>query len=114
MDNRKTREKKRNHDDGQANKCSPRPKKSMRKITLVRPKTCINCYRCEGIKRALGRLKAEFPDIEIEEIDALSEEGIKLVRENQITYTPGVFLNGKFIGMGEMKESDLRPKLAEK
>jgi len=85
----------------------------MRKITLVRPKTCINCYRCEGIKRALGRLKSEYPDIEIEELDAMTPAGQKLVEENHITYTPGLFLNGQFIGMGELKETEIRAKIAE-
>lgn len=82
------------------------------KVTLVRPPTCINCYRCEGIKRALGRMKNEYPDLEVEEMDALSEEGRKLVAEHQITATPGVFVDGRFIGMGEMTEAELRQKIA--
>jgi len=47
-------------------------------------------------------LKAEIPELRLEEVEYSSESGAKLAIENGIAYPPAVFLDGKLIGKGKI------------
>jgi len=71
----------------------------MAQVLLLTSEGCTPCLR---VKRVLKGLQAEFPDISIEEIEFTSAAGAKLAIENNITYPPAVFLEGKLIGKGKI------------
>lgn len=64
--------------------------------------TSEGCTPCLRVKRILKQLQAESPDISIEEVEYTSTAGAKLAIENNITYPPAVFVDGKLIGKGKI------------
>lgn len=66
------------------------------------------CLPCLRIKRILGELKAELPDIDVSEVDFTSEEGITLAVRNSILYPPAVFINKSLFAKGKIMEEPLK------
>jgi glutaredoxin len=64
--------------------------------------TSEGCTPCLRVKRIVNELQAEFPDISIQEVEFTSAAGGELAIENNITYPPAVFLDGKLIGKGKI------------
>ncbi len=71
----------------------------MPRLLLLTSEGCTPCLR---VKRILNELRAESPDISIEEIEFTSAVGSKLAIENNILYPPAIFLNGKLIAKGKI------------
>ena len=63
---------------------------------------------CKYVKRVLGDLQLEIPEITVEEVDFGSEEGMKLAVQNQILYPPAVFFEGRLLVKGKIRENDLK------
>ena len=82
----------------------------MIKITLIRPD---GCGHCVAVKKIIEKLKADYPEITLEEIDMLSPEGMALVQKHHILSSPGILVNDEFFSMGGAKETELRNKLEE-
>lgn len=80
----------------------------MIQLTLIRPDDCDTCV---DVKELLEGLKKDYPDIQVEEIDAASEKGQQLIIEHGIMQSPGILANGKFLTMGKVTEKELRKKL---
>ena len=64
--------------------------------------TSDGCTPCLRVKRILNEVRAEFPNISIEEIDYASNMGSKLAIENNIAFAPAVFLDGKLLAKGKI------------
>lgn len=64
--------------------------------------TSLGCTPCVRVKRILTELQSEFPGISIEEVQLTSPEGSKLAIENNVTYPPAVFIDGKLIAKGKI------------
>lgn len=82
----------------------------MIKVSLVRPAGCVHCGQ---VKNTLEKLKKDYPDLEIEDIDMITPEGQKIVQENLILASPGILINGKFFASGGASEEQLRKKFEE-
>lgn len=82
----------------------------MIKVTLIRP---AGCAHCEEAKNALEKLKADYPDLVIEEIEATSPEGQDLIIKHGILSSPGILINDKFFAMGGATEKQFRKKIEE-
>ncbi len=81
----------------------------MIKVTLIRPEGCAHCV---AVKEVLNKLKEEFPDITVEEIDMVSPEGQALVQKHGIMASPGILVNDEFFGFGGATEEQFREKFA--
>lgn len=69
------------------------------------------CVHCEKARKLLQReIKNKFPEVEIENIDMFSNEGMKLIQRHGIMFSPGVIINGELFSTGEVD----RDKLIEK
>jgi thiol-disulfide isomerase/thioredoxin len=74
-------------------------------VVMVTKEGCLPCLR---IKRILGELKAELPELGVREVDFTSEEGIALAVKNSILYPPAVLINGCVLAKGKIMEEPLK------
>lgn len=82
----------------------------MIKVTLIRPSGCQHCVQVKG---TLEKLKAGYPDLTIEEVEATTPEGQALIMKYGILLSPGILVNDEFFAMGGATESQLREKFEE-
>lgn len=74
-------------------------------VEMVTMEGCLPCLR---IKRILGELKVELPEIQVREVDFSSEEGFALAVKNNILYPPAVLINGTLLAKGKIMEEPLK------
>lgn len=79
----------------------------MIKVTLI---TSYGCMHCMAVKKILEKLKSEYSDLRVEEIDAVSPEGQELIKKHQILSSPGILINDQFFAMGGTTEAQLKTK----
>lgn len=77
-------------------------------VVKIRVVTKEGCLPCKYVKRVLGELHLEIPEMTIEEVDFGSEEGMELAVQNQILYPPAVFLEGRLLMKGKIRENELK------
>ena len=74
-------------------------------VSVISKEGCLPCLR---IKRIVGELKVELPEISVREVDFGSEEGLALSVKNTILYPPAVFINGALFAKGKIFEEPLK------
>lgn len=82
----------------------------MIKVTLIRPAGCQHCVQVKG---TLEKLKSDYPDLIIEEVEATTPEGQALIQKHGILSSPGILINDEFFAMGGSTEAQLREKFEE-
>lgn len=82
----------------------------MIKVTLIRPS---GCQHCVAVKGTLEKMKKNYPDFMIEEIEATTLEGQALIQKHGILSSPGILINDEFFAMGGATEQQLRTKFNE-
>lgn len=82
----------------------------MIKITLIHPPGCAHCV---AVKTILEKMKTDYPELVIEEIDMITEEGQKLVQKFGILSSPGILINKEFFAFGGATEDQFRKKFDE-
>jgi len=66
------------------------------------------CSHCASAKKILEEdIKPNFPDVEIEYIDMLSDEGQKMVQEYDVMSSPGIIVNGELFSVGGLNKDKL-------
>ena len=74
-------------------------------VAVISKEGCLPCLR---VKRILGELKAELPEINVREVDFASEEGVALSVKNSVLYPPAVIINGFLFAKGKVMEEPLK------
>ena len=70
------------------------------------------CSHCAAAKEVLeNEIKPQFPDIEIEYIDMMTEQGQKMVQDYGIMSSPGIIVNGELFSMGGIDKDKLIKKI---
>lgn len=82
----------------------------MIKITLIRPSGCQHCVQVKG---TLEKLKSDYPDLTLEEVEATTPEGQALIVKYGILSSPGILVNNEFFSMGGATEKQLREKFED-
>lgn len=83
----------------------------MKKIKIQEVST-VSCSSCAAAKEILENdIKPAFPDIEIEYIDMLSEEGQKMVQKYSIMSSPGIIINNELFSVGGLDKEKLIEKI---
>ncbi|MBI5742618.1 MAG: thioredoxin family protein [Candidatus Niyogibacteria bacterium] len=82
----------------------------MIKVTLIHPKGCAHCV---AVKIALEKIKADYPDLVVEEIDMITPEGRALIKKYGILSSPGILVNDEFFAFGGATEEQFRKKFDE-
>lgn len=78
----------------------------MIKVTIITTQGCAHCIEA---KKTLNQLKKDY-DLTIQEIDATSSEGQKLIQKHKILSSPGILINDQFFAMGGATEGQFRKK----
>ena len=73
--------------------------------------TTPGCSHCAKTKEILKKIKPDFPNLKVKEVDLTKhpEEVVKY----RIMATPGIIINGKLEFSGGVTEEQLRKKLKE-
>lgn len=83
----------------------------MNKVKIQEVSTA-NCSSCEFARKILEEeIKPEFPEVEIEYIDMLSDKGQKMVVEYGIMSSPGIIVNGELFSSGGLDADKLIKKI---
>ena len=70
------------------------------------------CSSCAAAKELLeNEIKPNFPDVEVEYIDMLTEQGQKMVQECGIMASPGIIVNGELFSVGGLDKDKLIEKI---
>lgn len=75
--------------------------------------TAPGCSHCAQAKAVLEKVKKDYPDLQVKEIDMTTPEGQEMVTKYQIMSSPGVVINGELFSTGGLDEKKLREKLEE-
>lgn len=74
--------------------------------------TTPGCIHCAAAKKILEEeIKPQFPDVEIEYIDMLTERGQKMVQDYGIMSSPGIIVNGELFSVGGLDKDKLIDKI---
>ena len=82
----------------------------MIKVTLIRPPGCPHCM---AVKKTLEKMKADYPELIIEEVDMTALEGQEMVKKYNILSSPGILINDEFFVFGGATEKQFREKIGE-
>lgn len=82
----------------------------MIKVTLIRPS---GCSHCGAVKATLEKMKTDYPELMIKEIDMTTPEGQELVQKYGILSSPGILVNDEFFAFGGATEEQFRKKFDE-
>ncbi len=81
----------------------------MIKIQELSTPGCSHCAR--AMKILEQEIKPNFPDVEIEYIDMLSEKGQKMVAEYGVMSSPGIIVNNELFSVGGLDKDKLIEKI---
>ena len=82
----------------------------MIKVTLIRPH---GCQHCIAVKATLEKMKNDYSELAIEEIDMTTPEGQALVQKYNILSSPGILVNDEFFAFGGATEDQFKKKFDE-
>ncbi|MEK7549231.1 MAG: thioredoxin family protein [Patescibacteria group bacterium] len=71
------------------------------------------CYHCAEFKKYWESVKAQFPEVEMVEIDLISDKGQEMVQKYMIMASPGVIINGELFAVGGVNKEKFEAKLKE-
>lgn len=69
--------------------------------------TVPGCHECAKAKEVLEELRPEFPQMHIEEVSAVTQEGMELVQKYGIMASPGIVINGELFSTGGVDKNKL-------
>ena len=79
------------------------------KIQEISTPGCVHCAKAKEILEK--EIKPNFPEVEVEYIDGLSETGQKMVQEYGIMVSPGIIVNGELFSVGGLDKNKLIAKI---
>lgn len=69
------------------------------------------CTHCEEVRKVLNEAKPQYPQMQIQELDATNPDGLELVTKHGILASPGVVINGELFATGGINKGELIKKL---
>lgn len=69
------------------------------------------CTHCAEVRKTLNEVKPQYPQMEIQELDATNPDGLELVAKYGIMASPGVIINGELFAIGGIHKDKLVEKL---
>lgn len=79
------------------------------KIQQVSTPGCPTCAWAKNFFET--EIKPKFSEVEIEYVDALSEQGQELIQKHSIFAAPGIIINGELFASGSFDKEELIKKL---
>lgn len=84
---------------------SPHPLTATTRITLV---TAAGCHFCDDAHQVLAKLATDDPSIKVEQVDACSEDGRRLLGQHRAAMNPLVLINGTYFSAGRLPRRKAR------
>lgn len=79
---------------------------------LIQELTTPGCPHCAQAKKFLEEeIKQKFPDVEIQYIEVMSQEGQELVQKHMIFSSPAIFINGELVSTGGINKDDIKRRI---
>lgn len=69
------------------------------------------CHICVEVKKIIEKIKPEFPDLEVEEIDMTMPKGQEMISKYAIMVSPGVVIENELFSVGGVNKDKLVEKL---
>lgn len=70
------------------------------------------CSHCEEARKILKQeIKSQFPSVEIEFIDMMTEKGQQMVQKYSIMASPGIIINDELFSVGGLDKNQLIKKI---
>lgn len=70
------------------------------------------CSHCKEAKKILKQeIKSQFPNVEIEFIDMMTEKGQQMVQKYGIMASPGIIVNDELFSVGGLDKNKLVEKI---
>lgn len=83
----------------------------MKKVRIQELSTS-GCSHCAEEKNIIEKeIKPQFPNVEVEYIDMMTEKGQKMVQDYGIMASPGIIINGELFSVGGLDKNKLIEKL---
>ena len=79
------------------------------KIQEVSTPGCAHCVQAKKILE--GEIKSQFPNVEFEYVEMMSEQGQKMIQEYGIMASPGIIINGELFSVGGLDKNKLIDKI---
>lgn len=73
--------------------------------------TVPGCVHCEEAKKVFEELKPQYPEMNIQEIDATTPEGMELVSKYSIFASPGIIINDELFSTGGLNKNKFVEKI---
>ena len=72
------------------------------------------CDNCAAVREVLEEeIQPEFPEVELEFIDMLSDQGQQIAGEHGIMSSPGIIVNGELFAVGGVDKNKLIDKIRQ-
>lgn len=76
--------------------------------------TTPGCVHCAAAKKIFSEeITPNYPEVEVEYIDGLSDQGQQLIQEHGIMASPGILVNGELFSMGGLDKGKLIKRIEE-
>ena len=75
--------------------------------------TVPGCHECAKAKKIFEELKPKYPEMQIEEINVTTPQGMGLVQKYGIFSSPGIIINGELFSTGALDKDKFIEKLDE-
>lgn len=82
----------------------------MKRITLD-ILTAPHCTPCDALLRFWESIKGEWPNVDMREVNILTEEGQALVQKYLVLASPGIIINNELFGAGDWNGGAIQEKL---
>jgi glutaredoxin len=81
---------------------------------LIQELSTPGCQSCEAAKETLKEeIKPNYPQVEVEYVDILSDKGQKMVQEYGVMSSPGIIVNDELVSAGGLNKAKLIQTLEE-
>jgi len=69
------------------------------------------CHECVKAKRIIEEVTPKYPEMQLEEIDVMTERGMKLAQKYYIMASPAVIINDELFSTGALNKENFTKAL---
>lgn len=80
----------------------------MRSVQVI---SALGCRPCERVKARLEELRARHPDLEVQEVDLLTDAGVALAARHRVWSLPTLILDDHVVSEGDVALPELERAL---
>ena len=78
---------------------------------LIQVISALGCRPCERVKARLAELQSRHADLEVQDVDLLTDEGIALAARHRVWTLPALIAGDEVVAAGDVELADLERAL---